>query len=75
MKIKPEYEKEMLEKVRDDLDTVLSLIQNIDMSLALSNYKELNTLFLEVGNNQAYGHYKELYYKVHDVLKENYKEE
>lgn len=41
MKIKPEYENEMIDKMINDLDDALLLIQNVDISCSLSNHKEI----------------------------------
>lgn len=41
MKIKPEYEDEMIDKMISDLEDCLSKIQNIDFSCALSNYDDV----------------------------------
>ena len=72
MRIKPEYEKEMLEKILSDLDTALLLLENVTMSLALSNFKELNTEYLEKDNIEAYNQYSGLYTKVTNVLNKYY---
>jgi hypothetical protein len=41
MKIKAELENEMLLKAKQEIESVLSDIVSIDLSLTLSNYKEL----------------------------------
>ena len=72
MRIKPEYEKEMLEKILSDLDTTLLLLQNVDMCLALSNFKELNTEYLGKDNIEAYNQHRRLYTKVNNVINKYY---
>lgn len=41
MKIKPEYEEEMLLKITKEIDEVLMLLAGIDLNISLSNYDEI----------------------------------
>lgn len=42
MKIKEEFENEMLEKMIEDIEQAVNLIINVDLSTSLSNYEELS---------------------------------
>lgn len=42
MKIKEEFENEMLEKMIEDIEHAINLIINVDLSTSLSNYEELS---------------------------------
>ena len=65
MKIKKEFEKEMLLKIQEDLDTCLSLMQNIDLSLALSNFSEIESLSITKEFHELY--------KVFDIVNKTIK--
>lgn len=41
MKIKPEYEEEMLLKITKEIDEVLCLLSGIDLNISLSNYDDI----------------------------------
>ena len=42
MKVKPEFEKEMLMKMVEDIENAIDLIISVDLSTSLSNYDELS---------------------------------
>ena len=67
MKIKPEFEKEMLLKIQEDLDSCLSLMQNIDLSLTLSNFSEIESLNITKEFHELY--------KVFDIVNKTIKRE
>lgn len=68
MKIKPEFEKEMLLKIRDDLDNCLTLMQNVDLSLTLSNFEEIESLNI---TREFHGLYK-VFDIVNKIVKREY---
>lgn len=43
MKVKPEFEKEMLMKMVEDIGNAIDLIVSVDLSASLSNYDELSS--------------------------------
>jgi hypothetical protein len=67
LKIKPEFEKEMLLKIQEDLDSCLSLMQNIDLSLTLSNFSEIESLNITKEFHELY--------KVFDIVNKTIKRE
>ena len=76
MKIKPEYEKEMIDRIIADLETSLLLLQNVSMSLALVNnkdickysvtYKEENIATIDKAYNITY----KIYHDIRNMNKE-----
>lgn len=67
MKIKPEFEQEMLEKMIDDIEHAINLIINVDLSTSLSNYEELSkSQNCRLAHNQLF--------QLRDVIKQKIKD-